>query len=81
MRPFPEESHGEAGRPYTKGGPIALSTLEPDDRGYHETSRVAQASSLSMVVMSLEIRFITTIERLDLRKQTIRRLTTTTKRL
>jgi hypothetical protein len=34
-----------------------------------------------MVVMSLEIRFITTIERLDLRKQTIRRLTTTTKRL
>jgi len=34
-----------------------------------------------MVVMSPEIGPITTIERLDLRKQTIRRLTTTTKRL
>jgi len=58
-----------------------LSTLEPDDRGYHETSRLAQASSLSMVVMSLEIRFITTIERLVLRTERNRRLITTTKRL
>jgi hypothetical protein len=40
-----------------------------------------RASSLAMVVMSPEIGPITTIERLDLRKQTIRRLTTTTKRL
>jgi hypothetical protein len=44
-------------------------------------SRPAPASSLTMVVMSPEIRFITTVERLVLRTGWTWRLITTTKRL